>query len=51
MDIIARLQNWYAAQCDGNWEHAWGIKIDTLDNPGWTVTIYLHDTPLCRPRL
>lgn len=30
---------WYAEQCDGDWEHSYGIKIETIDNPGWAVTI------------
>ena len=43
---LARLQQWYAAQCDGDWEHGLGIRIDTLDNPGWRVTIDLAGTDL-----
>jgi hypothetical protein len=45
-ELITWLQNWYAAQCDGDWEHAYGVQIDTLDNPGWYVIIGLADTPL-----
>ena len=40
------LQNWYRSQCDGEWEHSYGIKIETLDNPGWIVTIDLLETEL-----
>ena len=40
------LQRWYAAQCDGDWEHEWGVRIATLDNPGWTVAIDLAETSL-----
>jgi hypothetical protein len=40
------FQAWYAVQCDGAWEHASGITIATLDNPGWTLTIDLMGTPL-----
>ncbi|MFJ7423428.1 immunity 53 family protein [Streptomyces uncialis] len=40
------LQSWYAQQCDGDWEHTWGVRIGTLDNPGWTVEIDLEDTDL-----
>lgn len=43
---LVKLQRWYSAQCDGDWEHQLGINIDTLDNPGWTVKINLKDTPL-----
>ena len=39
MNELAWLQHWYQAQCDGRWEHQYGIKIDTLDNPGWQVKI------------
>ncbi|MFE3999789.1 Imm53 family immunity protein [Nocardioides sp. YIM B13467] len=35
---------WYADQCDGEWEHEFGVKIETIDNPGWSVTIDLVDT-------
>ncbi|WP_018352192.1 immunity 53 family protein [Longispora albida] len=40
------LQAWYLSQCDGDWEHSWGVTIDTLDNPGWTVKINLQETDL-----
>lgn len=43
---LNRLQNWYRSNCNGDWEHSWGIKIDTLDNPGWIVDIDLRDTCL-----
>jgi hypothetical protein len=45
-DTLARLQAWYAARCDGDWEHQNGIRIGTLDNPGWQVAIDLAGTPL-----
>ncbi|MDB1086593.1 immunity 53 family protein [Streptomyces sp. ACA25] len=44
--VLDWLQSWYAAQCDGGWEHEWGVTIDTLDNPGWTVRIDLDGTEL-----
>ncbi|MGW1432997.1 Imm53 family immunity protein [Streptomyces sp. NPDC002431] len=40
------LQGWYSAQCDEDWEHEWGVRINTLDNPGWSVRIDLEDTDL-----
>lgn len=46
MELLTWLQEWYASACDGDWEHMFGVKIDTLDNPGWSVTIDLADTPL-----
>lgn len=42
---LERLQRWFAAQCNGTWEHDWGVKIETLDNPGWLVRIDLTGTP------
>ena len=43
---LTRLQNWYLTNCDGDWEHSYGISINTLDNPGWTIKIDLSDTCL-----
>ena len=40
------LQRWFAAQCDGQWEHGFGITIETLDNPGWSVRICVEGTRL-----
>jgi hypothetical protein len=41
---LSALERWYASQCDGEWEHGYGVRIDTLDNPGWRVHIGLHGT-------
>lgn len=38
--------NWYRSNCDGDWEHQYGVKLETLDNPGWLLTIDLTDTDL-----
>jgi hypothetical protein len=46
MDVFVELQKWYENQCDGDWEHQYGIEIGTLDNPGWSVSIDLTDTDL-----
>ncbi|ANK12735.1 immunity 53 family protein [Erythrobacter neustonensis] len=40
------LANWYVRECNNDWEHSYGIKIDTLDNPGWTIEIDLRETSL-----
>lgn len=40
------LQKWYYDQCDGEWEHEYGVMIQTLDNPGWMVTIDLAFTEI-----
>ena len=45
MNIIEWINNWYSSQCDGDWEHSYGIKIETLDNPGWIIKIDLSETP------
>lgn len=46
MNAIAELQEWYLSQCNGVWEHAHGVEISTLDNPGWCFIIDLSDTSL-----
>ena len=46
MDLLIWLQDWYKSMCDGDWEHVFGVKIDTLDNPGWTVSVNIADTSL-----
>ncbi|KAB2848690.1 MAG: hypothetical protein F9K41_18090 [Sphingopyxis terrae] len=46
MDTLSRLQDWYRRQCDGDWEHDYGVKIETLDNPGWMLLIDLARTSL-----
>ena len=46
MNTLQELQQWYQSHCDGDWEHGYGVQIDTLDNPGWRVTVELTDTEL-----
>ena len=46
IDTLDSLQEWYVSMCNGDWEHTYGITIETLDNPGWAITIELTDTPL-----
>lgn len=46
MNELEELQKWYLGQCDEDWEHSYGISIETLDNPGWIITIDLVDTEL-----
>ncbi len=45
-DTLEQLQEWFADHCDGDWEHGNGVKIDSLDNPGWSLAISLAGTPL-----
>ena len=44
MNDITWLEAWYQQNCDGYWEHSYGIEIETLDNPGWHVKIDLSKT-------
>lgn len=45
-DVIVQLEAWLSEQCDGDWEHTYGMTIETTDNPGWYVQIDLDETPL-----
>ncbi|WP_345686366.1 immunity 53 family protein [Novipirellula caenicola] len=44
-DSLTQLQQWYLANCNGDWEHRYGVSIATLDNPGWSLKIELTGTP------
>jgi len=46
MNALQQLQGWYFAQCNGDWEHRYGVTISTLDNPGWTLEVDLTNTCL-----
>lgn len=37
---------WYSRHCDGDWEHGYGFKIETLDNPGVSLDAGLRETEL-----
>lgn len=50
MDRLNELQDWYAAQCDGEWEHRYGVSIESLDNPGWLLKVELTGTALAARR-
>ncbi len=39
------LAAWYRRQCNDEWEHSYGVVIETIDNPGWSLKIDLADTP------
>jgi len=43
---FAGLIDWYVSHCDGDWEHQYGVRLETSDNPGWILTIDLADTNL-----
>ena len=40
------LVAWYAQRCNGDWEHAFGIELETIDNPGWHLKVDLVETGL-----
>ena len=44
MEMIKWLEEWYAKQCVDEWEHMAGVKIYTIDNPGWHIKIDIIDT-------
>ncbi len=46
MDLLKDIQTWYKLNCDGDWEHEYGISISTLDNPGWCLKVDLTNTAL-----
>ncbi|MEV0598952.1 immunity 53 family protein [Streptomyces sp. NPDC050315] len=43
---LKALQEWYSSFCDGDWEHSHGVRIETVDNPGWILIVDLERTPL-----
>ena len=43
-DPLHYLEQWYRRQCDGDWEHSYGVELGTLDNPGWKLRIDLVGT-------
>ncbi|KMS54394.1 hypothetical protein V474_21955 [Novosphingobium barchaimii LL02] len=45
-DDLDWLMQWYLSQCDEDWEHQFGVTIDTLDNPGWSLSVDLDGTIL-----
>ncbi|WPQ65181.1 Imm53 family immunity protein [Chitinophaga sancti] len=44
--ILTWISGWVRSQCNGDWEHMYGINIGISDNPGWHVTIDLAETNL-----
>ena len=33
------IEEFYEKNCDGIWEHRFGLSIESTDNPGWLATI------------
>ncbi len=46
MILLKSLESWYISNCNGDWEHEYGIQISTIDNPGWCLKIDLMSTAL-----
>jgi len=46
LNLLKRLQNWYASMCNDDWEHTYGVFISNIDNPGWSLKVELKDTYL-----
>lgn len=46
MDILEWIQSWFQKNAFDEWEHSYGVKIETLDNPGWFVQIDVRETSL-----
>ncbi|MDQ1913729.1 immunity 53 family protein [Paenibacillus sp. GD4] len=46
LNNLKKLQTWYLSQCDGDWEHMYGIRVSTVDNPGWYVEVNIAGTTL-----
>ena len=46
MNLLGRLQAWYASMCNDDWEHTYGVFISNIDNPGWSLKVELKDTYL-----
>lgn len=44
MNVIKLLEEWYISNCEGDWEHDWNVKIQSIDMLGWLVSINLVDT-------
>ncbi|NBB51529.1 rhodanese-related sulfurtransferase [Rhizobium sp. CRIBSB] len=40
---IAWLEQYLLGHANGEWEHDFGITIQSSDNPGWVVTIDLSE--------
>lgn len=43
---LDNLTSWFSSQCNGDWEHSYGIVIESLDNPGWSLSVELRGTSL-----
>jgi hypothetical protein len=49
MNMISELtwlQAWYILWCDGDWEHSYGVTIESQGTVGWIFSADLSDTAL-----
>ncbi|MBY5311967.1 rhodanese-related sulfurtransferase [Rhizobium leguminosarum] len=46
METVSRLCAWFERQCVDEWYEDRGVKIDTMDNPGWSMKVDLKGTAL-----
>ena len=45
-DALTWLQDWFADNCDGDWEGQWNVQLTSTDDPGWFLSIPVQDTIL-----
>ena len=45
-DVINDIQKWYMRNCDGDWEHSYGVIIEIVRCFGWKVEFSLCGTEL-----
>ena len=43
-DNLEWLEDWDQSQCNGVWEHKRGVNLESLEAPGWRLTIHLIGT-------
>jgi hypothetical protein len=46
MSNLKWLERWFESHCDDDWEHSNGVKIESIDTPGWRLTIPVRETEL-----
>ncbi len=42
--VVNKIQQWYKSNCDGDWEHTYGIDIMFVDSKSWKISIDLAQT-------
>ncbi|MFA7435684.1 MAG: Imm53 family immunity protein [Bacilli bacterium] len=40
------MNKWFKIHCDGDWKHDDGVKLETMDNPGWILRVFIWNTNL-----